>query len=146
MRKSVLILMVLWVWSEINAGDFGVYLGPPATGGGGTNPVHFPPTSLIDYQCTYITKDQREFSLSLVPGLLVGKRFQASSKGGGYVSLGGGLVISRNGVGPGVYTGFGWEWCGNMCGVLEYKKTLGVTSDMRVISPYALRAGVKFSF
>lgn len=125
------------------AGALTLRLGPPSLGNGGTNPVGIPP-SVVDVDVTWLTESHFEMNFSVVPGLLFGHRMTHDS--GLYLSLGGGLIISANGVGLGPYSGFGWE-VGNERVRLnaEVKQTLGVSAD-GLISPYALRLGLVVDF
>lgn len=120
------------------AGSWTLRIGPAASGAGGTNPVGIPP-GIQDLDIDYLTSSKWETSVSIFPGILVGKRLEF---GGPYVSLGGGLVVSQNGIGPGPYSAFGWDigsgsWRFNM----EYKQAIGFTSS-GVTGPYAVRIGV----
>jgi hypothetical protein len=88
---------------------------------------------------TWVTAKKLEFSLSVIPGLLIGQRWTTSD--GLYVSGGGGLIIGANGSGLGVYTAFGWEWkAGDVLLNAELKQALGI-GGVGFISPYALRVG-----
>lgn len=64
-------------------------------------------------------------------------------KGGFYLSMGGGLVINMHGIGPGIYSAFGYTSCSFLCFNMEYKQALGIASSM-IISPYAIRMGLSF--
>lgn len=63
-----------------------------------------------------------------------------------YSSLGGGLIFSGNGVGPGVYSAFGYNFGDSIAFNMEYKQAVGINGDGALISPYALRIGVHFPF
>ncbi len=120
--------------------DWTLHIGPAATGTGGPNPISIPPTQILDYELVWISAQKRELSVSVIPGVFYGQRFGIIS--GAYVSLGGGIVIDSNGVGPGVYSAFGFDVCGTrFCFNMEYKNTLGITQHA-LISPYAIRIGL----
>ncbi len=124
--------------STATAGIVNLRLGPPGVGTGGTNPLGIPPGA-TDIDVGYVTQSKWETSLSLVPGLFVGKRIDFS---GPYVSLGGGLAISANGQGPGPYSAFGYDFGkGSLRFNMEYKQSIGFTST-GIVSPYAVRLGI----
>ena len=130
--------MCTWLSSAAFAGSLTLRLGPPGAGNGGPNPLSIPP-SLADVDITWVTAKKLEFSLSVIPGLLIGQRWTTSD--GLYVSGGGGLIIGANGSGLGVYTAFGWEWkAGDVLLNAELKQALGI-GGVGFISPYALRVG-----
>jgi hypothetical protein len=120
------------------AGPLTLRMGPPGVGTGGTNPVGIPP-SAQDLDISYVTKSGWETSLSVVPGLFLGKRLDFK---GPYMSLGGGVALSANGVGPGPYSAFGYDiGSGSFRFNIEYKQALGVTTS-GIVAPYALRVGI----
>ncbi len=123
---------------------FGLILrmGPASLGNGGSNPVGLPPHAQ-DLELSVVTAKNWEFNLGL-PGLLAGVR--SVSKWGGYVALGGGIVIGANGVGPGMYSAFGYDVGWKVLKFnFEYKQALGITTGA-LISPYAVRIGVGLWF
>jgi hypothetical protein len=123
------------------AGLWMIRLGPPSVGTGGSNPLGIPPGA-SDIELSHISSSNWETSISVVPGLLLGKR---QDFGNWYVTMGGGLVINANGVGLGPYSAFGWESDGSFRYGIEYKQALGLTGD-GLISPYAIRAGLGYVF
>ena len=130
--------MCTWFASPALAGSLTLRLGPPGAGNGGPNPLSIPP-SLADVDITWVTARKMEFSLSVIPGLLIGQRWTTSE--GLYVSGGGGLIISANGTGLGIYSAFGWEWkAGDVLINAELKQALGI-AGAGLITPYALRVG-----
>ncbi|MBI2602771.1 MAG: hypothetical protein HYW48_06935 [Deltaproteobacteria bacterium] len=132
--------LILLIFTLPAFADFTLHVGPASSGGGGPNPVSIPPIQVIDYEFIWVTEEKREWSLSIVPGLFYGQRFMLSE--GAYVSLGGGLVIDLNGVGPGLYSAFGYDACGSsLCFNVEFRKALGA-NFRHLMSPYALRVGV----
>jgi hypothetical protein len=140
LRLSTPILPWLAVFSgaTANAGALSLRFGPPGVGTGGTNPVGLPPGP-TDMELGYVTQSKWETSLSAVPGLFLGKRIDFS---GPYVSLGGGIAISANGVGPGPYSAFGYDLgSGAFRFNIEYKHAIGITQS-GYVSPYALRIGI----
>lgn len=144
MRKYIVVLSMLLtsVWFSASAMASGIALrvGPPGVGRGGTNPITLGPT---DWQFEYISESLLETHLS-VTGLFVGRRFPFSN--GFYVSMGGGLPLSANGGGLGIYTSFGADFfCGYVCMSAEYQQALGLAGS-HLISPYALRLGVSIWF
>lgn len=136
---STLALMAMMSSSKTAlAGTFTLRLGPPSVGQGGANPLGIPPGS-TDMEFAWITESQWETSFSVSPGFLIGKRHKWD---GLYVGIGGGLIISSNGVGLGPYTSFGWESSGSFLKYgIEYKQALGMASS-GLVSPYAVRAGL----
>lgn len=120
------------------AGIMNFRLGPPGVGTGGTNPVGLPPGA-PDLELGYVTNSKWETSASIVPGIFLGKRIDFK---GPYVSLGGGIAISANGVGPGPYSAFGYDFgSGPVRFNVEYKQAIGFTSN-GLVNPYALRIGI----
>lgn len=123
-----------------SAGEIIFKFGPPSLGQGGANPLGIPPGS-TDIELTWRTESNWETSLSVSPGLTIGKRHDIDNF---YVGLGGGLIVDSNGVGPGAYSSFGWESSGSFFRYgIEYKQALGLASA-GLISPSALRASFGF--
>ena len=121
-----------------------IHVGPPSIGAGGSNPISIPPVQPAEYEIVYLTQNDREWTFGLVPGLLYGARFHQNPF---YVGLGGGLVISINGAGPGVYSSFGVNLGRSIQFNFEFKKALSIDlSSSTMISPYALRMGASFPF
>ena len=52
-------------------------------------------------------------------------------------------MINMHGIGPGIYSAFGYTSCSFLCFNMEYKQALGIASSM-IISPYAIRMGLSF--
>jgi hypothetical protein len=123
------------------AGLWMIRIGPPSVGTGGSNPLGIPPGA-ADIELSHISASNWETSLSVVPGMLLGKR---QDFGNFYVTMGGGLIINANGVGLGPYSAFGWESDGSFRYGIEYKQALGLTKN-GLISPYAIRAGLGYVF
>jgi len=118
-------------------------LGPASAGNGGSNPVGIPP-SFGDIAIKYVSSGYYETTVSLVPGLLFGKRFQDRQL---YVSTGGGLLMSISGAGVGVYTSFGLV-SGSGSGVhfnAEYTQSLGINGKGWT-APGAGRIGAIWEF
>lgn len=116
--------------------------GPPGVGRGGPNPVNLPP-SFLDTELGYVTDQGFQTSVS-VTGLLLGQR--ATAKWGGYVAIGGGLILSAQGGGPGVFSEFGVDFrCGLFCWSAAYTQALGIVGS-GITSPYAVRIGVSTWF
>jgi hypothetical protein len=139
--RSLLVVSLALGTTEANAGMLMLRAGPPSVGSGGANPIGIPP-SAVDLELAWVSESNWETSLSAVPGLLFGKRFDI---GNFYVGLGGGIVISSNGVGLGPYSSFGWETEGTVRVGIEYKQALGI-SNAGLISPSALRLGLGYVF
>ncbi len=119
-----------------------VHVGPPSVGAGGSNPLSLPPLNPVEYEVVYLTDAGREWSIGLVPGILYGGRFQ---QGIFYVGVGGGLVISANGGGPGIYSSFGLDAGDRIKFNIEIKQALGIDlGSTGIVSPYALRIGATF--
>lgn len=126
------------------AGNLTFRLGPPHVGGGGPNPVSIPPVNPIDWEITWVNDRQWETNIGIFPGPTFGKRW--SGPDGLYVSGGGGIILSRNGVGLGPYTGFGADiGAGKIRFNVEFKQAIGFTSN-GPINPYALRLGATIVF
>lgn len=120
-----------------------VHVGPPSVGAGGSNPLSIPPLNPIEYEVVYLTDSGREWSFGIVPGILYGGRFQ---QGAFYVGIGGGLVISLNGAGPGAYSSFGLDIGNDIKFNVEVKQAIGIDlSANGIVSPYAIRIGATFS-
>ncbi len=137
--------ILLWlIATPVFGGRWTLQIGPPGVGTGGTNPVSIPPVQIQEYDVVYLTKTGRELSLSIFPGILYGQR---TTFGATYLSMGGGLGIQVQGVGPGFYTAFGFDkpCMGTTCFHMEYKAALILLmgeGKPRLVSSYALRAGV----
>ena len=141
-----LTLISIWIVTLSTGGkssyaDVTVHLGPASVGGGGPNPISIPPVNILDYELVWLSKNRSELSVSLFPGLFYG--YRATMKNGGYISMGGGLVLNIHGFGPGFYSAFGYNSCGYLCFNIEYKQAIGFITGM-TISPYALRIGLTF--
>jgi hypothetical protein len=93
-------------------------------------------------EISYLSSSNWETSISIVPGILYGKRQDFNNF---YLTLGGGLIIDANGVGIGPYSAFGWESEGTFRYGIEYKQALGITGS-GLISPYAIRFGLGYEF
>lgn len=120
-----------------------VHIGPPAIGTGGSNPLSIPPTNPIEYEVSYVSASKFESNISLSPGLLFG--YRAGDDRGLYFGMGGGLVISSNGTGPGVYSSVGYHIGESIKFNIEFKQALGYAlSSAHLVSPYAIRAGISF--
>ncbi len=136
--STLIVVATLATATQVSAGTLTLRLGPPSVGQGGANPLGIPPGS-TDMEFAWITESQWETSFSVSPGFLIGKRHKWE---GLYVGIGGGLIISSNGVGLGPYSSFGWESSGSFLRYgIEYKQALGFASS-GLVSPYALRAGL----
>lgn len=120
--------------------DLYIRVGPPSIGSGGPNPLDIPPVSIIQYELMYLTESQTEWSLALYPGIFYGHRFPWDDTGL-YASLGGGIVLARQGIGPGIYSAFGYERCWGVCVGIEYKNGLGLTTK-GLVSSYSVRVGL----
>jgi hypothetical protein len=127
--------------TPVQAGMLTARFGPPSPGTGGANPLGIPP-SVPDMEISYLSSSNWETSISIVPGILYGKRQDFNNF---YVTLGGGLFIDANGVGIGPYSAFGWESEGTFRYGIEYKQALGITGS-GLISPYAIRFGLGYAF
>ena len=66
----------LFFSSSLCLAKISVKVGPPATGNGGTNPMSIPPANPVEYDITWVTDSNREWTFSIVPGWLYGRRFQ----------------------------------------------------------------------
>lgn len=122
-----------------------VHIGPPSVGTGGSNPVSVPPVNPLEYEIEYVTDGNFEMNFAVTPGLLFGARSVTSA--GVYVGFGGGMVLSANGGGPGIYSSFGINTGKVLQFNAEIKQALGYDfNNDTVISPYAFRIGVTVPF
>ncbi|MBC7660009.1 MAG: hypothetical protein H7249_09900 [Chitinophagaceae bacterium] len=131
--------------SPLWAARISLMLGPPSLGQGGANPISIPPIDPIEYQFSYITDDNREFMVSVIPGLFYGQRFTLDTI---TIGLGAGLVISTAGVGLGVYQSVGWDsrlFWKHYRASAEYRQVIGYTA-VGAEFPYAIRIGVGYEF
>lgn len=139
----VLFGMVLFRTTPVWAGSVTLRIGPAAVGGGGPNPVGIPPGP-TDVELGYVSKSMYETNIAASPGLLFGKRWLGAQ--GFYLSGGGGIIVSRNGVGLGGYSAFGGDFGqGTLRFNAEFKQAIGFSSRV-LISPYALRVGFSYFF
>jgi hypothetical protein len=138
---SLLALSIALPGSVTHAGALILKLGPAAVGNGGSNPLGIPPGP-ADMELAWISESNWETSVSVIPGLIVGKRHEM---GNYYVGIGGGIIIGANGVGLGPYSSFGWQSDGPFLVSFEFKQALGFTKS-GMISPYALRTGIGYAF
>lgn len=118
-------------------------LGPPGAQNGHSNPLGIPPGPQ-DIEVTYVHRCGIEGSVGIVPGLTGGMRYRAGNFL--YGSLGGGLLITANGLGPGIYSAIGatlsrhWP----VAFEVEFKQGVGISAGenkTHLIFPYALRIG-----
>ena len=145
--KAFLIVALIWsscifICIDSLASELVVKVGPASPGNGGSNPLALPPVDPLQYEFSYITDDDTEWSFGIVPGLFYGYRVKTEYDL--YLSYGFGLAIGANGTGPGIYTAIGKEFtCGFVCFFAEYKQALGL-AGATIISPYAIRLGVSY--
>ena len=142
-KTFLILVMAFWSMPAASA-SLGLHFGPPSLGSGGPNPLSIPP-GLADIGFSYQTNNQTDLQLSLV-GIGFGKRIVYQS--GGYLSLGGAIPFSINGIGLGVYSIFGWqlfELGSGIAGNIEYLQMTGL-SYLGLVSPYSIRIGVKTSW
>ncbi|MBP6217819.1 MAG: hypothetical protein KA436_04455 [Oligoflexales bacterium] len=140
----ILLLASLSPFTESAYADFVIHAGPASMGIGGSNPLSIPPTDPLDYEFVWLTDSEKEWSFGLSPGVFYGQRYTFADHFT-YVSLGGGIVNEFNGLGPGIYTAFGYDYCDWFCFNIEYKQALGFTTK-NILSPYALRVGVTIEY
>lgn len=141
---KVLILLVLSLSASLaHASALELKLGPAGIGSGGTNPAGIPPTA-TDIDITYLTQDAWQYTFSVSPGILLGKRF---TQGNFFGTIGGGLIINGNGIGAGPYSGLGYKakFGTNGAFVAEFKQAIGFSSE-HILLPYAFRIGVSYEF
>ena len=148
--KSVPVMLMLCLIlgeSPLYGFSLGLRTGPAGRGDGGTNPIGMPPSG-AQYDLFYLTESGFEGSFSVVPGILLGRRWLFNNY---YVGMGGGLVIGASGAGAGLYSSFGylsgkgkgWHF------TAEYKQTVGYSSaknELGLIFPYACRVGGVYEF
>lgn len=140
--KKTLLWMVMGIWvgatwySAAFGAGYSLKVGPASFGLGHPNPITL--VSPLEYHFTYVQRSGFEFNASLL-GLFAGER--SYFKNGMYVSVGGGLAVDYNGVGPGVYAAFGIDIaCKSICPTLEYTQVLGISRSL--LAPYAVRLGI----
>ncbi|MBM4253047.1 MAG: hypothetical protein FJ146_13825 [Deltaproteobacteria bacterium] len=129
--------------APLQAGSIGLLFGPGNAGNGGSNPVGIPPGG-TDIAIKYVTSGNSELTVSLVPGILFGKRF---SDGNFYTSLGAGVLVSASGLGLGAYSSFGYL-SGTGSGIhfnAEYTQSIGANGKGWT-APGAGRIGAVWSF
>jgi hypothetical protein len=142
MKRCVLILGLCPM--ALQAKTLHVLIGPPSIGQGGSNPVSVPPANPVDWQFTYVTDQNREWLVSLVPGLLWGQRFY---QGGFYAALGGGLLVTSSGLGVGVDHAYGYEsrlFLKHFRYQVEYRQVIGV-GNYGWQFPYTFRMGLSYA-
>jgi hypothetical protein len=142
--KYLLVLLLLFAPWNLLADQLHVLIGPPSLGQGGSNPVSIPPFNPVDWQVTYVTAENREWLVSLVPGLIYGQRFQAK---GLYAALGGGLLVNTTGLGLGVSHAYGFEsgaFLQRFRYQIEYRQIIGV-GNYGWKFPYSFRMGVSYA-
>lgn len=131
-------MLLLMFASLAQAEGYALRVGPVSVGNGGSNPVGIPPGG-SDLELGVWTKSGFEMSLG-VPCLCIGGR--SETKWGGYLGLGGALVIDSSGIGPGVYYAMGIQRTkGLILWGLEYKAAVGIGSKGFML-PYSLRASL----
>lgn len=141
--KFPLFLLLLLSSETALAGRVGALLGPPSLGQGGSNPVSIPPLSPLDWQLTYVTDTDREFMLSVIPGLFYGQRWRKDQFSIGFA---GGILISTNGVGVAVSQSLNWEskpFWESFRFEAEYRQVIGYT-EIGAEFPYAIRVGLNY--
>jgi hypothetical protein len=142
MKRTLLVLAL--IPKALLADTLHVLIGPPSIGQGGSNPVSIPPASPVDWQFTYVTDSQREWLVSLVPGLIYGQRFYA---GGFYAALGGGLLVTSSGLGLGVDHAYGYEsslFLKQFRYQVECRQVIGI-GNYGWQFPYTFRMGISYA-
>jgi len=130
--------------TALHAGHLHLLIGPPALGQGGSNPVSIPPGNPVDWQFTLVTDQEREWVVSLVPGLLYGQRFY---KDGFYAALGGGILVTSSGLGVGVDHAYGYEssaFFRRYRYQVEYRQVVGI-GNYGWQFPYTFRMGLSYA-
>lgn len=121
-------------------------LGPPGVQFGHSNPLGLPP-GVQDISITYLWKCGHEINAELIPGPTFGLRYRAGDAL--YGSYGAGLLLTANGMGPGVYTAIGASFSRSwpLTIEVEFKQGFGISVDddkPHLITPYAFRVGAGF--
>lgn len=116
-----------------------LHVGPVGLGTGGTNPISVPPTSPGEYEFIWFD-DSSEWCFGLVPGSFWGRRFHPAPWS--YLGLGGGVVLDRGGMAPGVYSSLGVDLklADKLYFNAEAKQAIGVLNSLHF--PYAIRIGI----
>ena len=139
-------LAVATAWATAvpaRAASLTLLLGPGNAGNGGSNPLGIPPGA-TDIAIKYLSANNTETTVSIVPGILYGKRFD---EGNFYVSIGGGALISASGLGLGAYSSFGYvaNTDAGISFTAEYTQTLGANGKGWT-APGAGRLGAIWKF
>lgn len=140
--KLLFIVSLICFAKKSFAGSLSVRVGPQQIGNGGSYPLWIPPVGIDQYAFTWVTNSNFETTLSLYPGLLLGRRFQAK---GFFVSMGGGLIIASGG-GPGIYSTFGYETGEGSAGfhfTTDYTQALGYEPKTK---KYQAPSSMRFGF
>jgi hypothetical protein len=125
-----------------------VHFGPAGVQQGHTNPLGIPPQP-TDVEVTYLHPSGVEFNVGLIPGITAGLRY----RGGSYLygSVGGGLILSAQGIGPGLYSAVGISFMRNWPVTIEaeFKQAAALAMGMgetHITMPYAFRLGAGVYF
>lgn len=151
MKQSISkVAIFILVWASflaaprLQASEFKFLLGPPSLGQGGSNPLSIPPINPVDWQLVFVTNKDREWLLSLVPGLLYGQRFRLD---GFYASLGAGILVTTSGLGLGLGHAYGYEskiFASHYRFIIEYRQVLGL-AEYGWQFPYTFRMGISYA-
>lgn len=142
--KALIVILIVLGSFRAESAELGIHFGPASLGSGGSNPLSIPPSG-ADIGFSYLNDNKTDFRLSLV-GIGYGKRIEFKSSG--YMSLGGAIPFSINGIGLGVYSIFGWrlfELDSGISGNIEYLQMIGLSSS-GIVSPHSIRIGVDTSW
>ncbi len=131
-----------------NTHGLSLKFGPPGAQNGHSNPLGIPP-GIQDIEFTYINKCGFEGGASIVPRITFGARYRSGQFF--YGSVGGGLLITANALGPGVYSAVGVNFVRTTSFnfEFEFKQGLGIgqrykNGNAQIISPYAFRFGLGY--
>lgn len=140
MVKKVMMLTAALSAPSAYSSAFFMQAGSTSVGSGGPNSLGIPPR-ITDLGFTYMTDDHMEYNLN-ISGITALKRHYLENRM--FLGLGGGLVFSTNGTGPGISSLFGWELfktSNGFSGSIEYSQSVGLSFGGNIISPYIVRLG-----
>tara|TARA_B100001094_G_C17658377_1_gene542992 strand:- start:56 stop:499 length:444 start_codon:yes stop_codon:yes gene_type:complete len=140
----IVITSMLSVTSSAHASwALGIKFGAPSVGRGGPNPLGIPPPPQ-DIEIDWVRSNGTEIVFSISPGIIYMIRTKIMDNL--WFNYGSGLIISANGGGPGIATGFTKEFgCGPVKCAFDYKQAIGL-GGLGITSPWSVRFGAMLWF